>query len=55
MDLNKELRRHLLELLEGKSAHSDLETVLNDFSVGKLFSAKRYSSPTITLIILEAV
>ncbi len=36
MDTNKELRRHLLELLEGKSAHIDLETVLNGFPVGEI-------------------
>ncbi len=31
MDRQKELREHLLELLEGKSAHIDLETVLSEF------------------------
>ena len=31
MDTNKEIRRHLLELLEGKSAHIDLKTVLENF------------------------
>ncbi len=36
MDTNKELRRHLLELLEGKSAHIDLETVLNEFPIGEI-------------------
>lgn len=36
MDTDKELRRHLLELLEGKSAHIDLETVLNEFPVEKI-------------------
>ncbi len=36
MDTNKELRRHLLELLEGKSAHIDLETVLNEFPVAEI-------------------
>jgi uncharacterized damage-inducible protein DinB len=36
MDTNKELRRHLLELLEGKSAHIDLETVLNKFPIGEI-------------------
>jgi len=33
MDTNKELRAHLRELLAGKSAHVDLETVLNDFPI----------------------
>lgn len=31
MDTQKELRAHLLERLEGKSAHIDLETVLSEF------------------------
>ncbi len=31
--MNKILREHLLELLEGKSAHIDLETVLKDFPI----------------------
>jgi uncharacterized damage-inducible protein DinB len=29
--MKKDLRKHLLELLEGKFAHIDLETVLRDF------------------------
>ena len=33
MDEQKELRAHLLELLEGKFAHIDLETVIKRFSV----------------------
>ncbi len=36
MDTQKELREHLLELLEGKSAHIDLETVLREFPVDKI-------------------
>ncbi len=36
MDTSEELRRHLLELLEGKSAHIDLETVLNEFPVAEI-------------------
>ena len=36
MDTQKELRRHLLEMLKGKSAHIDLETVLNEFPVGEI-------------------
>lgn len=36
MDTQKEIREHLLELLEGKSAHIDLETVLNGFPVDKI-------------------
>jgi hypothetical protein len=33
MDTQKEIRSHLLELLEGKSAHIALETVLREFPV----------------------
>ncbi len=36
MDTQKELREHLLELLKGKSAHIDLETVLNEFPPGEI-------------------
>ncbi|MEP6902859.1 MAG: DinB family protein, partial [Actinomycetota bacterium] len=36
MDTQKELRNHLLELLEGKSAHIDLETVLREFPVEEI-------------------
>ncbi len=36
MDDQKELREHLLELLKGKSAHIDLETVLKEFPVDKI-------------------
>lgn len=36
MDIQKELRAHLLELLAGKSAHIDLETVLSEFPVGEI-------------------
>jgi len=36
MDTQKHLREHLLELLEGKSAHIDLETVLNEFPVKEI-------------------
>jgi uncharacterized damage-inducible protein DinB len=36
MDTQKELREHLLELLEGKSAHIDLETALSQFPVDKI-------------------
>ena len=33
MDKDKALREHLLELLDGESAHISLESVLNDFPV----------------------
>lgn len=36
MDTQKEIRAHLLELLEGKSAHLDLETVLAEFPVDEI-------------------
>lgn len=36
MDTNEELRRHMLELLEGKSAHIDLKTVLDEFPIEKI-------------------
>ncbi len=36
MDAQKDLRKHLLELLEGKFAHVDLETVITDFPVEKI-------------------
>jgi hypothetical protein len=36
MDIQKDLREHILELLEGKSAHIDLETVLNEFPIEQI-------------------
>ena len=36
MNTQKELRAHLLELLEGKSAYIDLQTVLDDFPVNEI-------------------
>lgn len=36
MDNDKRLRQHLLELLEGRSAHIELEAALNDFPVEKV-------------------
>jgi uncharacterized damage-inducible protein DinB len=36
MDSQKQIREHLLELLEGKAAHLDLETVLREFPVGAI-------------------
>jgi len=36
MDDQKELREHLLELLEGKFAHIDLEMAFKDFPVDKM-------------------
>jgi hypothetical protein len=36
MDQQKPIREHLLELLEGRSAHLDLETALDRFPVEKI-------------------
>ena len=36
MDKDKALREHLLELLDGKSAHIDLESALKDFPLDKI-------------------
>ena len=36
MDKEKALREHLLELLDGKSAHIDLESALKDFPLDKI-------------------
>ena len=36
MNTQKQLREHLLELLAGKSAHIDLETVLNEFPLDEI-------------------
>ena len=36
MDKDKSLREHVLELLEGKSAHIDIESALKDFSVKQI-------------------
>lgn len=36
MDCQKDLRKHVLELLEGKSAHIDLESAIRDFPVDKI-------------------
>lgn len=36
MDTQKEIRAHLLELLEGGSAHIDLETVLDEFPIEQI-------------------
>lgn len=36
MDDQKQLREHIAELLEGRSAHIDVEAALNDFPVEKM-------------------
>jgi hypothetical protein len=43
MDKQKELRAHVLELLEGKSAHIDLKAGLKDFPLGKINKKLKHS------------
>lgn len=50
--MHKELREHLLELLEGKSAHIDLETALGKFPVDKI-NARPANSPHTAWELLE--
>jgi hypothetical protein len=46
MDTQKELRNHLLELLEGKFAHIDLETLIQNFPAEKINERARNSPHT---------
>jgi len=43
MDKQKELRAHLLELLDGGSAHIDLKSGLKDFPPGKINKKVKHS------------
>jgi hypothetical protein len=43
MDKQKELRAHLLELLDGKSAHINLKAGLRDFPLGKMNKKIKHS------------
>jgi uncharacterized damage-inducible protein DinB len=43
MDKQKELRAHVLELLDGKSAHIDLKAGLKDFPLGKINKKLKHS------------
>jgi hypothetical protein len=52
MDTQKEIREHLLELLEGKSAHIDLETVLRQFPVDRI-NSKPENAPHTAWQLLE--
>lgn len=54
MDTQKELREHLLELLEGKSAHIDLETALSKFPVDKI-NARVENAPHTAWELLEHI
>lgn len=46
MDTQKELRRHLLELLEGKSAHIGLEKALREFPTAHIHTRPENSPHT---------
>jgi uncharacterized damage-inducible protein DinB len=54
MDSNKALREHLLELLEGKSAHIGLEPALTDFPTDKI-NEKPGGSPHSAWQLLEHI
>jgi uncharacterized damage-inducible protein DinB len=54
MDDQKALREHLLELLEGKSAHIDLETALADFPLDQI-NTKINGSPHTAWQLLEHI
>lgn len=43
MDKQKELRAHVLELLDGRSAHIDLKNALKDFPLGKINKKVKHS------------
>src|SRR5216110_2293128 len=46
MNETKELRRHVLELLEGKSAHVDLESTVGEFPIGEINTNVAHSPHT---------
>lgn len=52
METNHELRAHLLELLKGKSAHIDLETVLKEFPLNQI-NARIENAPHTAWELLE--
>src|SRR6476659_3923810 len=54
MDKDKALPEHVLELLEGKSAHIDIESALKDFPLDKI-NDKRYGSPHSAWQLLEHI
>jgi hypothetical protein len=53
MDKDKELREHLLELLDGESAHISLESVLKDFRIENI--NKRGDGPHSAWQLLEHI
>jgi hypothetical protein len=54
MENDKSLRKHLLELLEGKSAHIDLKSALKDFPIGEI-NTKAAGSPHTAWQLLEHI
>ena len=54
MDGQKALREHLIELLDGKSAHVDLETAIKDFPVGQI-NTRIENSPHTAWELLEHI
>jgi len=54
MDEQKTLRDHILELLEGKSAHIDLESAIKDFPLDKI-NARVENSPHTAWQLLEHI
>ena len=54
MDDQRQLREHLLELLEGKSAHIDVESALRDFPVERI-NEKVGGSPHTAWQLLEHI
>jgi len=54
MDKDKALREHVLEMLEGKSAHIDIESALKDFPLGKI-NEKPNGSPHSAWQLLEHI
>lgn len=54
MDQQKALREHVLELLEGKSAHIDLETAIKSFPVNKI-NMRLENSPHTAWQLLEHI
>lgn len=54
MDSQKDLRKHVLELLEGKSAHIDLEATIKKFPVDKI-NTRVENSPHTAWQLLEHI
>ena len=54
MDKDKALREHVLELLEGKSAHIDIESALIDFPIDRI-NDKPAASPHSAWQLLEHI